>query len=213
MEPNALPSVAPYVEEIKGPQVLTDSRDIDQCSLYIGAPTFGRDDPDRFSLRVMNDVLGAGMSSRLFKEVRERRGLAYSVGSGYGYLADAGTFTISAGVNREKLVETIQVCLEETRKLASEPVPADEMRKAKDHNIGRFRLSLETANSLGQRHGELLITRGEIESIESVVERIEAVTMEDVQAVATRLFANGTFHATCVGPKLDEDEIAKALEG
>jgi predicted Zn-dependent peptidase len=213
MQPDGLPSVAPYVAEIAGPRVLCESRDIDQCSLYIGAPTFGRDDPDRFSLRVMNDVLGAGMSSRLFKEVRERRGLAYSVGSGYGYLADAGTFTISAGVNREKLVETIQVCLEETRKLASEPVPPEEMRKAKDHNIGRFRLSLETANSLGQRHGELLITKGEIESIESVVERIEAVRTEDVQAVATRLFANGTFHATCVGPNLDEDEIAKALEG
>jgi predicted Zn-dependent peptidase len=139
----------------------------------------------------MNDVLGAGMSSRLFKEVRERRGLAYSVGSGYGYLADAGTFTISAGVNREKLAETIEVCLDETRKLATVPVPAEEMRKAKDHNIGRFRLSLETANSLGQRHGELLITKAEIESIESVVDQIESVTAEDVQAVATRLPRTG----------------------
>lgn len=212
MTPNGLPQVAPYNASVAGQEVLVDSRDIDQCSVYIGAPTFGRDDPDRFSLRVMNDVLGAGMSSRLFKEVRERRGLAYSVGSGYGYLADAGTFTISAGVNREKLVETIQVCLEETRKLCSQPVPADELRKAKDHNIGRFRLSLETANSLGQRHGELLITRGEIESIESVVERIEGVTAEDVMAVASRLFSNGSFHAACVGPRLEEDEIAKALE-
>lgn len=212
MVPNGIPTVAPYISEVAGPTILSDSREIDQCSLYIGAPTFGRDDPDRFSLRVMNDVLGAGMSSRLFKEVRERRGLAYSVGSGYGYLADAGTFTISAGVSREKLAETIQVCLHETRKLSTEIVPEEELRKAKDHNIGRFRLSLETANSLGQRHGELLITRGEIESIESVVMQIEAVTADDVQAVARRLFSNGHFHATCVGPRIDEDEMVRALD-
>lgn len=208
---DGLPSVIPYDREVTGDPVLSDSRDIDQCSLYIGAPTFGRDDPDRFALRVMNDVLGAGMSSRLFKEVRERRGLAYSVGSGYGYLADAGTFTISAGVNREQLVETIQVCLEETRRLTTERVPDEELRKAKDHNIGRFRLSLETANSLGQRHGELLITKGEIESIESIVDQIEAITAEDVTAIARRLFDNARFHATCVGPKINEDEMANAL--
>ena len=111
------PSVRPYDPTITGPRVACDSRDIDQCSLYIGLPIFGRDDPDRFALRIMNDVLGAGMSSRLFREVRERRGLAYSVGSGYGFLDDAGVMTISAGVNREKLAETIEVCLEETWKM------------------------------------------------------------------------------------------------
>jgi predicted Zn-dependent peptidase len=211
MGPNGIPSVLPYDPAVMGPQVVVDSREIDQCSLYLAVPTFGREDPDRYALRVMNDVLGAGMSSRLFREVRERRGLAYSVGSGYGYLADAGTFTISAGVNREKLVETIQVCLEEIGKLCTERVPDDEMRKAKDHNIGRFRLSLETANSLGQRHGELLVTRGEIETIESVVEQIQAVTAEDVMAVAKRIFEGKKFHASVVGPKLEEDEIAVAI--
>jgi len=159
----------------------------------------------------MNDVLGAGMSSRLFREVRERRGLAYSVGSGYGYLADAGVFTISAGVNRDKLRETIEVCLEEAEKLAAEIVPAEELRKAKDHNIGRFRLSLETAFSLGQRHGEQLITRGAIESIDSVVRQIEAVTPDEVQAVARRILNRQKLHCAVVGPELDETEIGAAL--
>ena len=206
-----LPSVVPYDASITGFPVVTDSRAIDQCTMYLGTPIFGRDDPDRFAIRIMNDVLGAGMSSRLFREVRERRGLAYSVGSGYGYLADAGVFTISAGVNRDKLGETISVCLEETEKLMTEDVPPEELRKAKDHNIGRFRLSLETAFSLGQRHGELLLTKGEIESIETVVEQIESITVDHVRAVANRVIDRSKLHCAVVGPDIDDSEIAAAM--
>jgi predicted Zn-dependent peptidase len=211
MPPGATPEVAPHDSGIRGPRVLTDSREIDQCSLYIGIPIFGRDDPDRYKLRIMNDVLGAGMSSRLFREVRERRGLAYSVGSGYGYLADAGAFTISAGVNRENVAETIQVCLAEAERFLSEPVAADELRLAKDHAIGRFRLALETAHSLGQRHGELLLTKGRIETIDEAASQMEAVTSEDVMEVAKRLMRREEAHCSVVGPRLDEEELANAL--
>ncbi|MFN0145688.1 MAG: M16 family metallopeptidase [Dehalococcoidia bacterium] len=207
----SIPTVSPYLPTVSGPRVVVDSRDIDQCSLYIGLPIFGRDDPDRFALRILNDVLGAGMSSRLFREVRERRGLAYSVGSGYGFLADAGSFTISAGVNREKLAETISVCIAEMMTMVGALTPEDELRRAKDHSIGRFRLSLETAFSLGQRHGELLVTRGVIEDIDSFVAQIEAVTAEDIQRVGRRLLDPAKLHCSVVGPRLDEDEVANAL--
>lgn len=211
LQAGGIPTVTPYDDSISGERVMCESRDIDQCTLFIGLPIFGRDDPDRFALRIMNDVLGAGMSSRLFREVRERRGLAYSVSSGYGYLADAGVFNISAGVNREKLTETISVCLDEAERLANDLVPDDELRKAKDHNIGRFRLSLETAFSLGQRHGELLITKDEIESIEDVVDQVEAITAEDVRKVAQRILDRGKLHASVVGPNIDQAEVESAL--
>ncbi|MBK6317248.1 MAG: insulinase family protein [Dehalococcoidia bacterium] len=211
MQDGSLPSIVPYDGSVTGQRVVTDSRAIDQCTMYLGLPIFGRDDPDRFAIRIMNDVLGAGMSSRLFREVRERRGLAYSIGSGYGYLADAGVFTISAGVNRDKLRETISVCLEETEKLLTQTVPPEELRKAKDHNIGRFRLSLETAFSLGQRHGELLLTKGVIESVEQVVGQIEAVTADEVTAVAKRVIVREKLHCAVVGPGLDEGEIEAAM--
>ena len=204
-------SVTPYDAAITGERISSDSRDIDQCSLQLGVPGFGRDDPDRFALRIMNDVLGSGMSSRLFREVRERRGLAYGVGSGFGYLADAGSFTISAGVDREKIAETIEVCLEEATKLTAELVPDDELRKAKDHTKGRFRLSLETAFALGQRHGEQLITRGHIEDVEEHVDQLEAVTAEDVKRVAERILVRDKLHVSAVGPDIDEDELAKAI--
>ena len=211
MEPAPIPSVMPYDPAITGPRVTAESRPIDQCTMFLGLPIFGRDDPDRAALRVMNDVLGAGMSSRLFREVRERRGLAYSVSSGYGYLSDTGVFTISAGVNREKLDETISVCLAEAERLVAEDVPADELRKAKDHSIGRFRLSLETAFSLGQRHGELLMSRGAIESVDEVVAQIEAVTPDDVRRVAGRVFRRDQLHCAVVGPGLDQSEVEARL--
>lgn len=207
-----IPAVTPYDAAIAGPRVSVDSRDIDQCSVMLGMPLFGRDDPRRFALRLLNDVLGSGMSSRLFTEVRERRGLAYSVHSGYGFLADAGVFTISAGVERDKLGETIGVCLHELGRLASEPVPEDELGRAKEHAIGRFRLSLETAFSLGQRHGEQLLTRGGIETIDEFATGLEAVTAAEVRAVAADVFVNERLHCAAVGPSLDEDEIANALE-
>ena len=207
-----VPSVQAYDPDITGSPVVTDVRDIDQCSLQIGLPLFGRDDPDRFALRILNDVLGAGMSSRLFREVRERRGLAYSVHSGYGHLADAGSFTISAGVDRAKLAEAITICLSEAARLVDEDVPGEELRKAKDHAIGRFRLSLETASALGQRHGEALLTRGEIEPVEDYVAGLQAVTAADVKRVAGRIFQWKRLHCAVVGPGLNEDEVAKAME-
>lgn len=201
-----------YDAAVAGERVVCDSRDIDQCTLLLGLPIFGRDDPDRFALRILNDVLGSGMSSRLFTEVRERRGLAYSVGSGYGFLADAGSFTISAGVDRAKVGETVAVCLEQAWKLTETLVPEEELRKARDHSIGRFRLSHETAYSAGQRHGELLLLRDEIESVDSFVEKLRAVTAEDVRAVARRLLRSDLVHCAVVGPKLDEDEVGRVLE-
>ncbi|MGK2965921.1 MAG: M16 family metallopeptidase [Tepidiformaceae bacterium] len=212
MKPGVIPTVSPYDPSIDGELVKVDSREIDQCNVVLGLPIFGRDDPDRHALRIMNDILGAGMSSRLFREVRERRGLAYSVSSGYGFLADAGAFTVSAGVNREKLAETVSVCVEEVRKMTERP-PEDELRKAKDHAIGRYRLSHETAHSLGQRSGELLLTKGFIESVDDIVAYMEEVTADDVANVAKRLFDGRQLHASVVGPTLDAGEIAAALAG
>ncbi len=211
MTDGVLPEVEPYKPAVRGERVLVDSRDIDQCSMFLGMPIFGRHDPDRYPIRLLNDVLGAGMSSRLFREVRERRGLAYSVGSGYGYLADAGVFNISAGVNRDKVAETITVCLEEAERMASDLITEDELRKAKDHTIGRFRLGLETAHSLGQRNGEQLLTRGEIESIDEYVDRIEAISRDEICRVAQRVIDRKNCHCSVVGPNLDVDEILTAL--
>ena len=122
---------------------------------------------------IMNTILGRGMSSRLFKEVRERRGLAYSVGSGVSRYSDIGTMSVSAGVTLENLEEATQVIRDELFKLRDEPVSAKRRStKARDFSTGNFRLGLESTMALAQRAGESLLMTGEIEPIEDVVASI-----------------------------------------
>ncbi len=151
------------------------------------------------------------MSSRLFKEVRERRGLAYSVHSSVSRHRDSGVFAVTAGVSPEKLAEAITVILEELAKLTEELVPEDELVKARDYTVGSFRLSLETPMALAQRNGEQLLTLGEIEPIETVVQQLESVTAEDVQRVAQRLLVREKAALSVVGPDLNEESLLGLL--
>ena len=151
------------------------------------------------------------MSSRLFKEVRERRGLAYSVSSSVSRHKDTGVFAVSAGVSPEKLDEAVTVILGELAKVVEEPVPEGEMTKARDYTIGSFRLSLETPMALAQRAGEQLLTMGEIESIETVVERLASVSAEDVLRVARRVLVLESATLAVVGPDLDDERLLALL--
>jgi predicted Zn-dependent peptidase len=190
---------------------LMDERPISQANIAMGLPAVSRTDPDRYTVMILNAVLGRGMSSRLFKEVRERRGLAYSIGSSVSRYSDSGMLGISAGVSPENTTAAVTVILEELERLAAEPVGDEELKKAIDYTVGSFRLSLESTMALGQRAGESLLTLGEIEPIESVVEKLRAVTAADVQKVAGRLLRRELAAVAVVGPSLDEDALLKAL--
>jgi predicted Zn-dependent peptidase len=191
--------------------VIVEKREIAQCNMGIALHAIGRKDPDRYPLMVMNTILGRGMSSRLFKEVRERRGLAYSVGSGVSRYNDVGTMSISAGVTLEHLEEATSVIRDELFKMSAEPAREEEVTKARDFSIGNFRLGLESTMALAQRAGESLLMLGEIEPIEAVVSGVEAVTAGDVQRVAQRLFKPGAFAMAVVGPGGDPDKLREIL--
>ncbi|HWO93321.1 MAG TPA: pitrilysin family protein [Dehalococcoidia bacterium] len=209
--PDSAPSsFVPAPEVAPEQRVLVESREIEQCNLALAFRALARQDPDRYPLLVLNSVLGRGMSSRLFREVRERRGLAYSVGSGVSRHLDTGLLSVSAGVSNEKAAEAIQVILQECYRLVDEPVGEEELRKAKDFAIGNFRLGLETAMALGQRAGELLLLDGEIEPVEDVVARIRAVTPEDVQRVARRVIRPETAALSAVG-RVEGEELEATL--
>jgi predicted Zn-dependent peptidase len=194
-------------------RVIGDTRPIAQANLALGLPAVSRKDPDRYPLMVLNSLLGRGMSSRLFKEVRERRGLAYSVGSSVSRHSDTGMLGISAGVSPENVPETVKVILHELEKLVQEPVGADELAKARDYTVGSFRLSLESPMSLGQRAGENLLMLGEIEPIESVVEKLRSVTSGDLTRVSQRLLRREKVALALVGPSIDEAALADILQG
>jgi predicted Zn-dependent peptidase len=205
------PAPQPAEHEFGAERVVVETREIAQCNIGISLHALPRQDPDRYPLMVLNTVLGRGMSSRLFKEVRERRGLAYSVGSGVSRYSDIGAMTVSAGVTLEHLEEATQVIRDELFKMASEPVGEDETTKARDFSIGNFRLGLESTMALAQRAGESLLMQNEIEPIEDVVAGIAAVTPADVQRVAQRLFKPGAFAMAVVGPGGDADKLRQIL--
>ena len=204
-------NVAVNSDDLPVDRVVYDERPISQSNIALGLPAIARKDPDRYTLMILNAVLGRGMSSRLFKEVRERRGLAYSVGSSVSRHSDSGVFVVSAGVSPEKVSETVAVILEELAKMTTEAVGAEELQKAKDYTVGSFRLSLESSMALGQRAGESLLTLGEIEPVESVVAKLRAVTADDVMRVAQRILKPERAALATVGPSVDEAALRELL--
>jgi predicted Zn-dependent peptidase len=211
VEPADAPEVAVTRNGIPAENIVVEARDIAQSNLGIALRAVSRTDPDRYALMILNAVLGRGMSSRLFKEVRERRGLAYSVGSSGQRYNDTGVMTISAGVSAENVAETVRVIKAELMKLIDEPVGDEELTKARDYSIGSFRLGLESTMALGQRAGEQLLMTGEIEPIEETVARLQAVTAADVQRVAKRFFRDDNYSMSLVGPGASADELRQAL--
>ena len=191
--------------------IRVETRELEQTTFVLSAQALARRDPDRYALDIMNTALGRGMSSRLFKEVREKRGLAYSVSSGAARYQDIGAVSVSAGVTREHQAEALQVILAELQRLVDEPMPEAELQRTKDYAVGSFRLSLETPMALGQRRGNQLLQDGEIEPPDVTVERIRAVTADDVRRVATRIFGPRQFALAVVGPSAGEDELDAIL--
>ncbi|HEY8491894.1 MAG TPA: insulinase family protein, partial [Dehalococcoidia bacterium] len=122
-----------------------------------------------------------------------------------------GVLSISAGVSPEKVTEATRVILDEVARLAAEPVSEDELTKARDHAIGSFRLGLETTMALAQRAGESLLALGEIEPVETVVERLGSVTAEDVQRVARRIVRDDNLAMSVVGPGHTVEELQAVL--
>jgi predicted Zn-dependent peptidase len=205
------PSFRALDSDLPVQRVAAEARPISQANLAMALPAFARKDPDRYALMIFNSVLGRGMSSRLFKEVREKRGLAYSVGSSVSRYFDTGALAVSAGVAPENLKEAIRVIVAELRRLLEEPVGDEEMAKVRDYAVGTFRLSLETPMALGQRAGELLLTMDEIEAIESVVEKLRAITADDVLRVARRIVQAGKLVLAVVGPDVEAEELTELL--
>ncbi len=204
----------PHAPAVHGPpeeRVIVEEREIEQTNLALSVQALSRRDPQRYALELLHTVLGRGMSSRLFKEVRERRGLAYSVGSRIARHRDIGMFSVTAGVTADDQEEALEVILGELGRAASEPVSDEELQRALDFATGTFRLSLETPMSLGQRFGEQLLQDGELELPTDTVARMQAVTAGDVQAVAQRVFADRAFALAVVGPSAPADRLEELL--
>jgi predicted Zn-dependent peptidase len=195
------------------PRVRLETRESDQAHLRLGVRGIPTTSPDRYAMQVLTAVLGGGMSSRLFIEVRERLGLAYYVFGYHQSYADTGTLFSQAGVDIERIDQAVSTIVGEFRKMAAERVPDDELRRCKNYLKGRMVLQLEDPKGLLMFGLRREVLEGRVAEIDEVLEGIEAVTAEDIQRVARELIVNDGLNFGLVGPFDDEERFLNILQG
>lgn len=183
----------------------------DQANLILGVEGFDKFDNRRYAAEILSVILGEGMSSRLFIQVRERRGLAYRVSASNNCYLDTGTFTAYAGLKLEKVYEGLEVIYAELIRTAMEKVSDEELKKAKEMIRGRIALHSESTNFLAEYFGTNFVLEGKIETFEEYLKNIENVTVEDVQRISRELFVKEKFNLQVIGPFKKIDNFEKIL--
>jgi predicted Zn-dependent peptidase len=198
----AVPKTGEVIKEqapTVAPKILVRNKELEQSHLCVGASSYPQNHDDRYSSYVLNTLLGGSMSSRLFQNVREKRGLAYAVFSGLSAYRDAGSFTIYAGCSNEAVGEVIDLVVEELRGVKNAAVPDAELQRSKDHLKGSLMLSLENTASRMSHLARQEIYFDRQFGLDETLQGIERVTSADVQRVASDLFKNGALAATVLG--------------
>ena len=175
-------------------------RPTEQAHIVLGVEGLARGHDDRHALAVLDTVLGGGMSSRLFQEVREKRGLAYSVYSYRAMFADTGTFAIYAGTTPQNAETVIDIALAEVDSVVTKGITEAELERAKGHVKGALVLSSEDPGSRMNRLGKGQITTGEILSIDELIEKFDSLTMDDIRRVGDAVLGGSRMRVTIVGP-------------
>lgn len=202
-----------YVREAQtAPRFKLQPKETDQTHLMVGVRAFARTSPKRHALGVLATILGGGMSSRLFTEVRERRGLAYSVHTGNAHYADAGYLVTQAGIQKESAGEALRIILGEYRRIAAEGVPPEELAKAKNILEGHVLLGLETSDALAAFVGEQEVLDRRIRTPREVIAKVRAVTRAAVRNVAREVFRDERLNAVLLGPFAPNEEASFAKE-
>ncbi|HKD95635.1 MAG TPA: pitrilysin family protein [Gaiellaceae bacterium] len=194
-------------------RVVVHTKQSEQAHVSIGVHSVPLDHPDRYAVQLLATVLGGGMSSRLFSEVRERRGLAYYVyGLNHSY-TDAGTLYSQAGVDINRIDDAVTTIAGELRKVAADPLPAEELEKARNFAKGRFVLQLESPQGLALFGLRREVLEGKLPDPDEVLRGIDAVTSDDVARVASELIADDRFRLAVIGPFDDASRFEPLLDG
>jgi predicted Zn-dependent peptidase len=198
-------------ERQSSPRVSLHFKESDQAHIVLGFRAFDTFDRRRHALRALGDILGGGMSSRLFMRIREQMGAAYYIGAGSDLSLDHGMFSVAAGVGHAKIMPVIRAILEECRALRDRVVPDAELQKSKDHLIGGIALGLETSDDLASFYGGQEILGRPALSPEQVMDRIRKVTVEEVQNAARDIIRNKRLNLAIVGPYKSQTPFKKIL--
>jgi predicted Zn-dependent peptidase len=183
-----------------GPRAAYDTRDSEQVHLVWGVESVGRSDPDRYAQSVMSVLYGGGLSSRLFQEIREKRGLAYSIYSSDHMYLECGSFTVYAGMHSSNAAEVLKIVRDEASKVAGGDLSEEEVGRAKGHVRGGLVLSMDDPGGRMSRLGRSELVHGEVLTVDELLAKVDAVSKEDVQRIAERVFGGGGAVLASVGP-------------
>jgi predicted Zn-dependent peptidase len=204
------PRVRPLMTKMPKPGLRFQRKDTEQYHVCIGAPGVSRSDDRRFAASILDAILGGSASSRLFQEIREKRGLAYSVYTFLSQYADTGQVGVYVGTREDNLAATLAITVEQIADLAAGNLPERELHRAKENLKGRIVLSMESTSTRMNRLGKSVVSDTEILSLDRVVAEIEAVEPELVCELATSLLAADRLSAAGIGPS--EERFLAALE-
>lgn len=193
------------------PQLVVHTKPVDQTQLLVGWRSFAITHPDRYVLTLIATILGGNMSSRLFTEVRERRGLAYAVHASLDDFIDTGSIMAVAGLGPNTVAEAFKVILEQFENVRQGGVSAEELERAKQYTAGRLALSTEDALGTVIYHGRQWLLENRIRTLDIIMEGIRAVTLEDVERVSQELFVPRGLNVVALGPKVDEQALRAQL--
>lgn len=191
-------------EHQEKPEIMLKQKDSDQTHLVLGVRAYGIFDKRKYVLEVLGEILGGGMSSRLFQKIREEMGAAYYVGADSDLYTDHGYLAVSAGIDNSKIESVLSAILEEFQRIARELVEDKELQRVKDRIVGHLSLSLETSNQLANFFGGQEILTRQIITLEEISKKIQAVTAEEIMAVAEDIFKNNKLNLAIIGPFADK---------
>ncbi len=194
------------------PRVRVLQRPTNEAHVCIGLPALSYSDDRRYTQDMIDAILSSGMSSRLFREIRERLGLAYEVYSYFREYADVGQGVVYAGIDPQRTAETVRAVMREFDRLRHEEVPAEELQRTKELRKGRIEMGLEDSRSVAGWIGSQELIFGDILTPEQVIERIETVTSEDILDLSRELFVPERFNLAIVGPIAAEADLRTLLE-
>lgn len=205
------PDYISFASEQNEPRVAIKEKKTDQTQLMLGVPAYPYLHKDEYALAVLATVLGGGMSSRLFTEVREKRGLAYSVHAWADRYPDTGYLVVQAGVEHAKLEKAVSTILSEFRKIKKTAVTATELKKAKSYLKGTTTLRLEPSEEVAENAATSIINIGRVRPLEEVIAGIDAVTATDIERVARDLLQTNKLNLAVIGPHADSAKLRELL--
>lgn len=191
-------------------KVLAIPRPVQQCSVALGLHGLPRKSPKRYAEKLLSIILGENMSSRLFQILREKHGLAYSVHTSTNHFHDCGAFYLQAGLDTPKLASAMKLTAKEFERISKSKPSTVELNRAKDFLMGQMKLSMESTSNRMMWMGESIIGLGRVQTMKEILVEIQAVTPEQVSAVAGELFQPGRMTLACVGPEVDEKLLKEA---